>query len=305
MADDIFSDEEIKALETAEQATDTPAETPAETPEQPRDEHGRFVPKEPVEETPEPEAEPKERTVPQGALHAEREKRKGIEAELKKAQEQLQALARLREQVAARQAPAAPEPQAEDPAGVQHLTTRLSQLEQAQHTTQQERDEAALQAAEDEQLGVLAQRADEAYRAQVPDYDDAVRYVIQARAKELSMYGYSQPQIERAIGAEARDILRSAVQQGRDPADLIYNIAQARGYRSGTGETPQAGQALRQVEAVANAKSQSRSLGQAAGATPKQLNADALTAMSDDEFGELYNTAEGKKLIDSIMMGNA
>src|SRR5205085_5605878 len=86
MSDGIFTEEELKA-EAATEVIEPVAEETAEQKEQrERDEQGRFKAKEPVEgevgaEVVE-EGKDKGNTVPQQALHAEREKRKGVEAEL-------------------------------------------------------------------------------------------------------------------------------------------------------------------------------------------------------------------------------
>src|SRR5205085_12203479 len=106
MSDGIFTEEELKA-EAATEVIEPVAEETAEQKEQrERDEQGRFKAKEPVEgevgaEVVE-EGKDKGNTVPQQALHAEREKRKGVEAELASRREQLGAIQKMREQVASR-----------------------------------------------------------------------------------------------------------------------------------------------------------------------------------------------------------
>jgi len=125
---------------------------------------GKFLPK---EEPPAAEAgaegeEPAKKgdgTVPAGrALHAEREKRKGsderatkAEAELAKVRGQLDAIAKLREEVAGRK----PEelPAADDPAAIEHLRTRLAENEQRVNRFEQNADNEALANHEIQQLG--------------------------------------------------------------------------------------------------------------------------------------------------------
>lgn len=300
---DIFTDEELKALETAEQQAQDGAETQEQTEaeERARDEQGRFVAKEATDET---ETEGKKGdTVPQGALHAERERRKTAEAELKRANEQLQALATLREQVKAR-APAAVEKPAGDDTGIEHLTRRLTEVETRTTDVSKTLDLQRIEAAEHEHLAAVAAQSDANYRAIKPDYDDAIKYLVEARARELALYGYDPVQVRNALGNETVEIVRSAVALGKDPAEMAYTIAQSRGYRAQEGS----GEGKRTVEAVANAREQGRSLGQAAGSTPSagKINAESLAAMTDDEFAAMYyGSEEARKLIDSIMAGNA
>lgn len=302
---DIFTEEELKALETAEAEAQAPVETPpdpvADPPasEQPRDpETGKFIPKEP-DPAGDPEAK-KGDTVPQGALHAERERRKTAEAELKKVQEQLQHLATLREQVKSR-APAAIEKPEGDDSGIEHLTRRLAEVETRTTDVSKTLDLQRIEQAEHEHLAAIAAQSDAAYRAVKPDYDDAIKYLVEARARELALYGYDPVQVRNALGNETVEIVRSAVALGKDPAEMAYTIAQSRGYRTPEGS----GEGKRTVDAVAAAREQSRSLGQAAGASPKQLTAEAIINMSPEEFEALYMTADGRKLIDGIAAGNA
>jgi hypothetical protein len=53
-------------------------------------------------------------------------------------------------------------------------------------------------------------------------------------------------------------------------------------------------------DAIATAKAQGKSLGGPAAATPKQLNAEAVLAMSPEEFDAVYSTPEGKAMIDAL-----
>jgi hypothetical protein len=302
MAEDIFTDEELKALETAETEAQEQTETKVETTEEatddrPRDEQGRFVSKEATEED---DPKPKGDTVPQGALHAERERRKTAESELKKANEQLQALAALREQVKSRTPATVEKPEGDD-TGIEHLNRRLAEVETRTTDVSKTLDLQRIEQAEHEHLAAVAAQSDAAYRAIKPDYDDAIRYLVEARAKELTLYGYDPVQARNVLGNETVEIVRSAVALGKDPAEMAYTIAQSRGYRPAEGS----GEGKRTVEAVANAREQGRSLGQAAGSTPKQLTAEAIINMSPEEFEALYMTPDGRKLIDGIAAGNA
>ena len=308
MADSIFTEDELKAEETQASPEDA-------TQDQPRGPDGKFVPKEePKAEAPavettteaEPEAEEaKEKpqgTVPQGALHAEREKRKTVEAELKAVREQIAALATMREQIASRK----PEdlPAGDDPAAVEHLRQRLAQIEQGQTRVEQRLDTQAVNQAEMQQLGGVMAQSEALYRQEKPDYDSAIEHVVKARAAELALYGLTPPQIQQTISEEATEIVRSAVAQGRDPAELGYQIALSRGYRPAgpaeTTETPPQGQAQRTLDAIAQAKAQGKSLGGAGGGKVATLNAEAVLAMSPEDFAAVYSTPEGKAMIDSL-----
>lgn len=299
----IFSEEELAAdAATEQQISEAPkADEPPEAQQMDPDAEGRargpdgkFVAKE-GEEQPQREGG----QVPQGALHAERERRKTAEAEAKKFREQLDAINTMREQVRNRQ----PEPLPEsDDAGVQHLRDRLAQLEQGQTRITQERDNQALDQAESRQLQAAIASSENEFRTAQPDYDEAVQYVIEARARELQLHGLNPVEVQQAVAEEAQDIVRSAIRQGRSPAEMAYQIAQSRGYRPAQPQTApaQQGGAAATLAAIASAKAQGRSLGQASGTTPQAVNAETVAGMTDDEFAVLYSTPEGRRMIDAL-----
>ncbi len=304
----IFSEEELAA--DALQEGDTPPEPKAdELPEaqqpdpeaadkQPRDETGKFAAKEGEDDG---KREDKGGQVPQGALHAERERRKTAEAEARKFREQLDAIAQMRQQVASRQPEALPAQ--DDPAQVEHLRQRLAQLEQGQTRITQERDNQRLDQAESQQLQAAIASSESEFRAAQPDYDDAVQYLISARHNELvKRHGLDPVSANLAIAEETQEVVRSAIRQGMSPAEMAYGIAQDRGYRPAQQQqaAPAQGGAQRTMDAIAAAKAGSRSLGQASGTTPQVVNAETIASMTDDEFAVIYSTPEGRKMIDAL-----
>ncbi len=236
--------------------------------------------------------------VPHSALHSERERRKTAEAEAKRFREQLDAIATMRQQVASRQPE--PLPPQDDPAQVEHLRQRLAQMEQQQTRFAQDADNQRLDQAESQQLQAAIASSESEFRSAQPDYDDAVQYVIEARARELQLHGLNAVEVQQAVAEEAQDIVRSAIRQGRSPAEMAYQIAQSRGYRPATPQQQPQGSAAATIAAIAAAKSQGRSLGQASGTTPQTVNADTIAAMTDDEFAVIYSTPAGKAMIDAL-----
>ncbi len=301
--DSIFEEDELAADALAPDA-DLESLPPPE--DRPRNPDGTFAPKAGEEAPPvDPDApvvedDGKGGTVPQGALHAERERRKAAEGQLTEAKAALARIAEFRDRVKAEQPPALPA--TDDPAALEHLTRRLGEVETRQtEQTQRQQIDAADQA-ELNQLGAVMVASENAYRAEKPDYDAAISHVIQARAQELTLYGLTMPEIQQAIAEEVTDIARSAVKQGRDPAELGYQIALSRGYRPEAAAQPvqQPGTAQATLEAIAAAKQASRSLGGGGGSSPQALNAETILQMDSAEFDALYSTPEGKRMIDNL-----
>ncbi len=303
MTDSIFEPDELAAADQAPEQDDA-QQPPAD--QRPRNPDGTFAPKEggePADTPADPPADPaddKGGTVPQGALHAERERRKASEAELAVAREALAKIAQFREQVKGKQPD--PLPATDDPAALDHLTRRLGEIETRQTQTDQQRQLEAADQAEIMQLQTVMATSEQAFRAEKPDYDAAIQHVVEARARELQLYGLSLPEIQRTIAEEATDIARSAVAQGRNPAELGYQIALSRGYRPDQAQQPQqqGGAAAATLAAIEAARGASKSLGGGGGAPPQALNAEAIASMSTEEFEALYSTPEGKRLIDAL-----
>lgn len=308
---DIFSEEELAANAVTSDVANEDTETAAE--QRLRDDAGRFAAKDdepPVEQQPaDATTEDRNRQVPQGALHSERERRKGAEARAseaeanyKAAKEQLDALAAMRAQIAAAKPAEVQAPQ--DGSELEYLKSRMAEIEGTQHQNTQRHQLQQVEEAESRQLYTVANEAETAYRATQPDYDQAIDHVVQARAKELALYGMHPQQIQQAIADETRDIIRTAVSLGRNPAEMGYQIALSRGYRPDTGgQAPAAASrgAAATVAAVAAARQGSRSLGHASGTTAtKDLNAATIAAMDGAEFEALYSTPEGRRMIDAL-----
>lgn len=191
----------------------------------------------------------------------------------------------------------------QDPAGfLLALDQRLTQFEQQRQQESQYREvDSGLE--QDELL----------FSQQVPDYDQASDYYVNSRARELLQF-HTPEQAQQILTQEARAIAQQSWQRGQSAAQVVYGLAQARGYQPGQQSAqqfhdvqqfqqqqqpgqqqqipPQLGQqqqrpanAQAQVAAVAAAQAASRSLSGGTGsAAPEVVNAEALLAMSDEEF---------------------
>ncbi len=229
------------------------------------------------------------RMVPHEALHAERQRAANAIRQSQLLQTRMNAMLTARQQ---QEAPQLPDIN-DDPAGyIQGLEARLSAFEN------QRREEAQTRQIDD----ALSQ--DEVLFSQsVPDYDQASDHYVQSRARELLQF-YSPDEAHKILTDEARQIANQAWQRGVSAAQMVYNLAQARGYTPGNtaanpqlapiparpGPTPQA-----QVQAINAGQAASRSLsGGGGGAAPAgQLNAEAVLNMSEEEFEQYLGI--GKK----------
>jgi hypothetical protein len=165
-----------------------------------------------VQESPTP-PEKQDRTVPLKALQEERQKR----AELER---RIAMLEQLRTQ------PQEPEQAEEeidehtDPIGA--LTKTRQELAELKRAREQE--------VYVQQLNQIASRAEAEFSQKTPDYTQARDFIRQGRAKELQMFGVPNDQIPVIIANEERQLVQAALQQRRNPAEVVYEIAKARGH---------------------------------------------------------------------------
>lgn len=228
------------------------------------------------------------RMVPHEALHAERLRTQEFARRAQLATTRMNALLNQR-QGGDQQAPQMPD-LVNDPAGyIQALEARLSQFEQGRAEEAQFR-----------QIDNALEQDEQMFEAQVPDYPQASEYYVQSRARELLQF-YPPDQAKNIMMEEARNIAQQAWQRGMSAGQVVYGLAQARGYQvgqqqQGQGQSQQQnggqqqGQGQRQsaasvVAGIRQGQGASRSLsGGAGGGRTGELNAEALLAMSDEEF---------------------
>lgn len=145
----------------------------------------------------------------------------------------------------------------------------------AQQTTQQQTEQ--MQRAQELERTVASQV--QQYTAQQPDYPDALNHLMRVRAEELQIWGAGEAEIPRLLEAEAQQIAESAVQSGRNPAELVYQMAKLRGYAPAPKEAKPKATVERIDRGQKAAQSLSNTQGEAEG-----VGLTDIAKMSDAEF---------------------
>lgn len=269
------------------------------------------------EEAPEAKQEPEKglpKTVPHKALHAERERRKAVEAEAQKLREfkavmedRFATLQRLQAQP---ETPAVEEDPEPDPNVdiFAHNAWLKRQFVKTQEFLKQ-RDEAERQQRE----AVEAERAvwsrwdsdRAAYAAQNEKFNEAADYLAGVRAKQLAAFGYNRKQTDAEINRDLAKVVVYAHQNGKNAAEIIYNIAVANGFsETAATATPAAPPMPTKLANVEKAKAQSTSLSQAGGRSANaETTAEDLAAMPQDEFAKWIEKPANAKLFRKMMGG--
>lgn len=129
---------------------------------------------------------------------------------------------------------------------------------------------------------VSAYRADaDAFKAENPDFDAAYAHLLNSRAAELKAIGYDDPQeLHSALTNDEMSIAQSALQRGKSPAEIIYNLAKQRGYAK-----KEAADATAKLDNIERGQAANKSLTTAGGsAGDVEMTAEQLVKMPNDEF---------------------
>jgi hypothetical protein len=171
---------------------------------------------------PEPEHD---RKVPLKALQEERAKRAEYERQVAQYQQQLAEYqawaAQMQQQQMGQpeQSQAEPDPETDPIGALKHAREQLRQFREMQE-----------QQAYEQQLNMVASQAVAQFRQQAPDYNDAYNYARQSRAQELMAFGAPENAIPQILHREEMQLVDQAYRSGRNPAEVIYSFAKARGY---------------------------------------------------------------------------
>ena len=229
--------EELKATPEAEAITSAPVE---QTTEEPAPEKG----------------EQEQKMVPLAALHEERQSRKQIQQEIRQLREQQAqrdqqtaqqqqeyaiAQQRLQQYLASRDQPPPPDEQSDPLAAGLHIAKQTQAELQAMRQQQAQREQwewnqraqaqqQEMQRQASEQFVQTVTQSEAQFKAEHPDYLEAVQYAVGRRMKELVAGGWPQEEAAQIATNDARGMAAQWVQRGQNPAAMAYQLSQAMGY---------------------------------------------------------------------------
>ena len=246
--------------------------------------------------------ERRQKYVPHEALHEERLRRQAVEAENRRlAEERARFDERLRiimDMNGPRsEARAKPDLNADPLGAIAHIDQRLAAMEAG---SAQQAAEVA-EAAQVNQLAEVARAEAWEFARKTPDYNDAYNHFVRARDAELAVFGYPPAMRANLITQEELQIAAQSFAAGRSPAETLYTLAKARGFRPKAGGEGGAGdQAEAQIDRIAAGQSRGKTLSVGGGgAAGGEMTAAKLLAMSNDEFDAWTsrNPAKARRLM--------
>lgn len=262
------------------------------------------------------ERDEKGRFVPHQALHAEREEHKKTKAELEEIRktqavlnDRWNTLLKLKEQPA--EEPAGPPDPNEDifayakwqgdkiKALEEKVTGREKQEEQARTVEQQERE-----------IWSHWSEAAKTYASEKTDFGDAVTFLSDARTKQLAALAAVNPDFAteqgrlQQINAELRQIVAGAKQLGKNPAEIVYEMASAYGYAPKAPADPGKVALPDKLAAIDAAQNASRTLATPGGRNAAEpMSAETIASMSASEFDAWYKSPDNQRLFAKMMGG--
>lgn len=273
--------EEIALLEADRTGAEAPE--PEKEPEpEPEKAEQKPEPEKQVETKTEEPAKPPEGFVPHGALHEERMRRKELQQKLSEVEEKL---ARYDERLKILgEGKKQPEPSFDEDPLLYHKT-KIDRLEGEVSKITGENLNNLRSEIETLRMQQMISRQETAFERTTPDYRDALGYYVKARAETISELGYDDEEAREFIANELQQATHRAIQSGKNPAEVVYRMAQKSGYKNAKPDNKV--QDTKNLDTLKKAEVASKSLSDASGKAKGELTADVLAEMSEEEFAKI------------------
>ena len=232
------------------------------------------------------------RFVPLQALQEERAEKKQLRDELRQYREWQAQLAQRLQQMPAAAQREMPDPQSKPLEYINHVLGNMqaSTAELQQWRAQQE--STARQHAAEQQALDWADEQGRHFAESEPQYEDAFEFARNSRDKELKAMGYNAAQRAAILRTNRLEIVRNAMQQEKNPAELIWDYARARGFMP----KARAGDADATAKIAAGLQAAGGKLNKGGASGEGELSAKDLSNISDpEEFEKAWRRVFGKR----------
>lgn len=253
--------------------------------------------KEEPKDTQEQNQAQQEKVVPLAALHEERARRREMKQQMEAMEARLQ---QILSKMDSKNEQPAPDFEEAPLDALKHQTELIQkQLQQQNEALTQQQQ--AKQAEEYQNRLIEHYRTDAArFTQNNPDFMEAYSYMYNSRVNELQAYGYPQEQIAQIMKNEELSLVHQATQNEMSPAEVIYNVARARGYTAKqaqeiakSAESTQKSEVENKFDMVAKGQEASKSLSNSGGKSEKDISLEALAEMDDEEFDKAWDKLIG------------
>ncbi len=255
--------------------------------EQQEEQHEQRQEEEISQEQPqETEQQQKEKFVPYGAMHEERMKRKEIQSQLESTTQRLsqmeQGWTRLMERMQEQQQPKPPSFDEDPLESLRHDSEQIKQhLYQQQQAEQQRQQQYELEQRKQQFSNKYMDDAN-AYAQANPEFNEAVKFLAQARFDEYTASGLSRQEALQLLNDDEMAIASRAYQDGVNPAERIFKLAKIRGFQV----KAQKQEAEQKLQTIQKGMQASKSLNGAGGKVSNEPTLESLATMTMEELDE-------------------
>lgn len=265
--DEFFKTGELPESLKAAAPAPTPAPTPTPAAAAP-------APTPAAAPTPAPPTPPVNTAAYDHALKLAEEMRKGLEQQVKDLQGKVDKFT----------ATPAPDPET-DPLGfinhqMKQLQDQIAELTkqgtEAKTLTEQQQQQQAF-------IGTVNQQI-KAFEATNPDYQDAYRHMIEMKTQDYLDAGLTATEAKQAVNQDELNIAARALQQGKNPAEIVYGMAKRYGYvkkDAAPVEKPE-----NKLEKIRQGQEASKTIDERA-TQPVELDVENLENMSDADLNKM------------------
>jgi hypothetical protein len=164
--------------------------------------------------------------------------------------------------------------------------------------TKRENDSLA-QKQQSDQSNIMAAVTNQvaAFEKDHPDYSQAYQHVVKLRMHEYSLQGMTRAEAEQEFGKVANQIILRAMQNGKNPAQVVYTMAQKYGFKASAPE-----KADKTLETIRKGQQASQSLERTTPQETTNLTKSSLGDMSEkeldrvvrDQWDEIFGRQKGE-----------
>lgn len=169
----------------------------------------------------------------------------------------------------------------ENPA--EYLKTQVEALTEKQQRLLDESTRANQQQIEHAQFMQAVQSQAAAFSKETPDYGDAFTFIHDRRVKEYEVLGVPPEEWEARFNQESVQFAALAMQQGKNPAEMVYKMAGAWGYTKAQPKQP----AETEIERLQAGQTAAQTLSR--GGAGEESVLKKIEDMSDDEFEKYWS----------------
>lgn len=232
---------------------------------------------------------PRVESVPHAALHEERTRRKELERKLTEEASNRTKLEERVNQLTGLFARGQQEEEQMDP--LELLARQVGEVTKTVNEKLTAEQQAQKQQADEREFIQKYLASAQAYLKDNPAFGDAYGFLTEARSKELQKIYRDPAKVMEKLLKEEREIVEQAYADERNPAEVLFELAQERGYKQqAKTETPK-------LETMDRGLKAAKSLGSGGGKVDSNFALDSISArdladMSDEEFTRLFKDAE-------------